>query len=167
MTHTTSGYSAIYYQRLKESNTRTRRPLSLHYTEAVPSGSQDIPDDTVVIDDVAASALEDDLSTSAPGANGYATGNATHLHIQITNNDASEYVQLYAYNYVFKSWAPYSIPVNFGGETAEAVYVIAKWTTINGVRQITVPIHGIDRIAFISDGGTDANYIIKAAVNTF
>ena len=165
--HTTSGYSAIYDQRLKASHARTRRPLSLYYTESVPSGSQDIPDATSVIETCAAGDLEDDFSAPADGANGYATGNASHLHIQINNNDTGEDLTLYAYNYVFKSWAPIYLPLGQNQATTDASFVIATWATISGAKHVTVPIHGIDRIAFVHGSSVDANYIIKAAVSTF
>ena len=159
--------SALYDQRLKASSTRTRRPLSLYYTEAVPSGSQDIPDDTSVIETCLAGDLEDDLSAPEDGANGYATGNASHLHVQINNNDTSENVTLYAYNYVFKSWAPAYLPLGQNQATTDASFVIATWATIDGSKHVTVPIHGIDRIAFVHGSSVDASYIIKAAVSTF
>ena len=159
--------SALYDQRLKASNTRTRRPLSLYYTEAVPSGSQDIPDSTCLVETVLASALEDDLSSVSNGANGYATGNASHLHIQINNNDTSEDLTLYAYNYVFKSWAPLYLPMGQNQATTDASFVAATWATIDGAKHVTVPIYGIDRIAFVHGSSVDANYMIKAAVSTF
>jgi hypothetical protein len=159
--------SALYDQRLKASHARTRRPLSLYYTEAVPSGSQDIPDDTCLVQTHVVGNLEDDLSAPEEGANGYATGNASHLHIQINNNDTGEDLTLYAYNYVFKSWAPMYLPLGQNQATTDASYVIATWATIDGAKYVTVPIHGIDRIAFIEGSSTDANYVIKAAVSTF
>ena len=159
--------SALYDQRLNASHVRTRRPLSLYYTEAVPSGSQDIPAATTVVETVAAGDLDADLAAPEDGANGYATGNASHLHIQINNNDTGEDLTLYAYNYVFKSWAPMYLPLGQNQATTDASYVIATWATIDGTKYVTVPIHGIDRIAFVEGSATDANYIIKAAVSTF
>jgi len=160
--------SALYDQRLKASHVRTRRPLSLYYTEAVPSGSQDIPDDTTVVETVAIADLKLALN-GAPGSgeNGYATGNASHLHLLITNDSTNETVQIFVYNYAWKGWAPLYIPVNFGGATADAAYVAAKWTCLNGTKSVIVPIYGSDRVAFIQTGEPDANYIIKAAVSTF
>ena len=159
--------SALYDQRLKASHTRTRRPLSLYYTEAVPSGSQDIPSETCVVTTCASGDLEDALNAPEAGANGYATGNASHLHIQINNNDTNENLTLYAYNYVFKSWAPIYLPMGQNQATTDASFVAATWATIDGAKHVTVPIYGIDRIAFVHGSSVDSHYMIKAAVSTF
>ena len=116
---------------------------------------------------MAAGDLDADLAAPEDGANGYATGNASHLHIQINNNDTGENLTLYAYNYVFKSWAPIYLPLGQNQATTDASYVIATWATISGAKHVTVPIYGIDRIAFVEGSSTDASYIIKAAVSTF
>jgi len=160
--------SALYDQRLKASHVRTRRPLSLYYTEAVPSGSQDIPNATAVVTGVASGDLVNAL-TAAPGTgkNGYGTGNASHLHLSITHDDADGTLTLYGYNYALKSWGILYIPVgvkNGADTTAELAYVAATFATINGTKLLTVPIHGVDRIAFAVN---EALNFIGAAVNTF
>ena len=159
--------SALYDQRLKASHVRTRRPLSLYYTEAVPSGSQDIPAVTTVVNGVPAAALDADLGAPEAGANGYATGNASHLHLSIKHDDADGTLTLYGYNYVFKKWGILYIPMGQNQATADASFVAATFATINGTKLLTVPIHGMDRIAFIHGSSVDANYMIKAAVSTF
>ena len=167
--------SALYDQRLKASHVRTRRPLSLYYTEAVPSGSQDIPDDTTVVKTYTfvatsgANGSPHDKLIGAPGSgrNGYGTGNASHLHLQIENNDTAETVTVYGYNYVFKKWGILYIPMGQNQATADTSFVAATFATIDGVKQVTIPIHGIDRIAFVEGSSTDASYIIRAAVSTF
>jgi len=156
--------SALYDQRLKASHVRTRRPLSLYYTEAVPSGSQDIPAVTTVVSGVPAAALDADLGAPEGGANGYATGNASHLHLSIEHDDADGTLTLYGYNYVFKKWGILYIPMGQNQATADASFVAATFATINGTKLLTVPIHGMDRIAFVVNEALDA---IAAAVNTF
>ena len=59
------------------------------------------------------------------------------------------------------------LPLGQNQATTDASYVIATWATIDGAKYVTVPIHGVDRIAFVEGSSTDANYIIKAAVSTF
>ena len=159
--------SALYDQNLKATNVRTRRPLSLYYTEAVPSGSQDIPDTTAVVAGNALANLENALNAPEAGANGYGTGNASHLHLSITHDDANGTLTLYGYNYAFKSWGKMYIPVgvkNGADTTAELAYVAATFATIDGTKLLTVPIHGVDRIAFVVNEALDA---ISAAGSTF
>ena len=97
---------------------------------------------------------------------------------------------LYAYNYAFGSWAPLYLPLSFDrgdaaivdpdnalGESAEAAavaagtvndaYAIAEFTSISGKYMVTVPICGIDRIAFVNDGAVDGSFVIRAACSTF
>ena len=162
--HTTSGYSAIYDQRLKASHARTRRPLSLYYTEAVPSGSQDIPDDTTEVAGHAVANLDVDLGAPEDGANGYGTGNASHLHLAITHDDGNGTLTLYAYNYVFKRWGILYLPMGQNQATTDASFVAATFATIDGTKQVTIPIYGVDRVAFVVNEALD---MIQAAVSTF
>ena len=106
--------------------------------------------------------------TGSGGLNGYATGNARYLHIQIENDGTDDTLSLYAYNYAFGKWAQLYIPVGEGA-TAEAAYVVARWATIDGRKMVTVPIHGVDRIAFVfdGDGGDLDDMVVKAALSTF
>ncbi len=137
---------------------RTRRPK--HLSQNAPENKQTATTVTMV------TALADDLDSTTDGANGYSTENQQYLHIQIENNDASETLTLYAYNYAFGAWSILYIPVG-GGATAEATYVAAAFTTINGKKMVTVPIHGIDRIGFVCDSSIDANFVVRAACSSF
>ena len=139
---------------------RTRRPK--HLSQNAPETKQTATTVTMV----EASALADDLDSADAGKNGYSTENQQYLHIQIENDDASETLTLYAYNYAFGAWSILYIPVG-GGATAEATYVAAAFTTINGKKMVTVPIHGIDRIGFVCDSSTDANFVVRAACSSF
>ena len=115
---------------------------------------------------VAAAAPHDALDSTDDGENGYSTENQRFLHILIENNDALETLTLHAYNYAFGKWAPLYIPVG-AGSTATANWVLAQWASVDGKKQIVVPIDGIDRIAFIDDGTHDANFKVFAACSTF
>lgn len=139
---------------------RTRRPK--HLSQSAPGSKQTATTVTMV----QAGHLADDLDSADAGKNGYSTENQQYLHIQIENNDALETLTLYAYNYAFGAWSILYIPVG-GGATAEATYVAAAFTTINGKKMVTVPIHGIDRIAFVCDSSVDANFVVRAACSTF
>ena len=139
---------------------RTRRPK--HLSQNAPGSKQTATTVTMV----EASDLADDLDSADAGKNGYSTENQQYLHIQIENNDASETLTLYAYNYAFGAWSILYIPGG-GGATAEATYVAAAINSIDGKKMVTVPIHGVDRIAFVNDGTVDANFIVRAACSTF
>jgi hypothetical protein len=139
---------------------RTRRPKQLSHD--VPPSKQAATSVTLV----EAGDLANDLDSGDEGKNGYVTENQRFLHIQIENNDALETLTLYAYNYAFGSWSILYIPVG-AGSTAEATYVAAAFTTINGKKMVTVPIHGIDRIAFTCDSSIDASFVVRAACSTF
>ena len=140
---------------------RTRRPKALT-NDTIVSSKQT----ATTITKVEAGDLADDLDSATAGRNGYSTENQQYLHIQIENNDASETLTLYAYNYAFGSWSILYIPVG-GGATTEATYVAAAFTTIDGKKMVTVPIHGIDRIAFTCDSSVDASFVVRAACSTF
>jgi hypothetical protein len=139
---------------------RTRRPKNM--SEDVPVNIQTATQVTTV----AVGALADDLDGSNAGENGYVTENQRFLHIQIENDDTSENLSIFAYNYAFRSWSLLYIPVG-GGTTAEATYVAATFASINGKKMITIPIQGIDRIAFVDDGSHDTNFKVRAACSTF
>ena len=55
---------------------------------------------------------------------------------------------------------------NLEATTTNDVYVEAKWTSIDGKFMVTVPIHGIDRIAFVRDGSLN-DMVVRAACSTF
>ena len=162
------------------TDAKTGQPIfghhaSLHSRNRRPFG---LTDDRKVGDIQA-----DDLNDGTAAENGYATGNARYLHLQIENNDTSENLALWAYNYAFGSWAqlylPHGSPANNVGDISEdsvetqaagttnLAWVPALWTTIDGAFMVTVPIHGIDRIGFVHGSSVDANYIIRAATSTF
>lgn len=143
---------------------RTRRPKNLFNDDAVLT-KQTATSVTVV----AAGNLNDNLNDTAAGENGYSTENQRFLHLQIENDGTDDTVTLYAYNYAFGAWAIMYIPVgvkNGADTTAETAYVAATFTTINGKKMLTIPIQGIDRIAFVHDGSLN-DMVVRAACSTF
>ena len=83
------------------------------------------------------------------------------------NDGTDDTLTLYAYNYAFGAWARLFINIGVGDtETAQAAYVQALWTTVNGKKIFTVPILGIDRIAFVHDG-TLNDMVVRAACSSF
>jgi hypothetical protein len=150
---------------------RTRSPKALGAN--VPTVTR--PATAAVVTTVAASDLSDTLTGTNAGENGYVTENQRFLHIQIENNDDAETLAVYVYNYAFQKWAQLYLPhgskvqadTNLEANTTNDRYVTASWNSINGKFLVTIPIHGIDRVAFVDDGTHDANFIVKAACSTF
>ena len=149
---------------------RTRGPKVLE--EKIPP--QTAVQTPVVTATTAVGNLADDLSSGTVGRNGYSTENQRFLHIQIENDGTDDTLQLYAYNYAFGSWAQLYLPhgtkvqadTDLEATETNDVYVKAQWTTINGKFMVTIPIHGIDRIAFVHDG-TLNDMVVRAACSTF
>ena len=150
-------------------HSRNRRPLALQNDNVVASKQT-----ATTVTPVAAGVLNDSLNDTTAGENGYATGNARYLHLQIENNGTDDTLALYAYNYAFGAWAKLYLPhgtkvqadTNLEATTTNDVYVEATWTTINGKFMVIVPIHGVDRIAFVHDGSLN-DMVVRAACSTF
>jgi len=135
-------------------------------TEDVPASRQS----AVTVTTVTSGNLSNGLSGSNAGENGYVTENQRFLHVQIQNNDANETLTLYAYNYAFARWGKFYIPVGVkdsADTTAELAYVPATFSSIDGTKQVVVPLQGIDRVAFVDDGSHDVHLIVRAACSTF
>jgi hypothetical protein len=143
---------------------RTRRPK--HMVEDVPASKQT----AITVTTVAAGDLSDALTGTNAGENGYVTENQRFLHLQIENNDTAETIKIYGYNYAFGSWAQLYLPVGVkdsADTTAELAYVAATFSSISGKKMLTIPLRGVDRVAFVDDGTHDANLIVRAAMSTF
>jgi len=148
---------------------KTRRPKALKRDGAIAA-----KETASNVTCVAVGALNDDLDDTTAGENGYSTENQRFLHIQIENDGVDDTLQLYAYNYAFGSWSQLYLPhgtkaqadTNLEATTTNDVYVAAKWTTISGKFMVTIPIHGIDRIAFVHDG-TLNDMVVRAACSSF
>ena len=147
---------------------RTRRPKALEDNSAVATKQT-----ATSVTCVAVAHLADNLDSADAGKNGYVTENQRFLHIQIENDGTDDTLQLFAYNYAFGAWAALYLPhgISLDGSGADTsvtndAYVEAKWTTVNGKFMVTIPIHGIDRIAFVHDG-TLNDMVVRAACSTF
>ena len=145
---------------------RTKGPKKLN--EELPLDKQGAS----TVTPVAAAALNNQLSGSAAGTNGYATQNQKYLHLQIENNGTDDTLELYGYNYAFNSWAKFYLPLGIsldgsGADTSVVndAYIETKWTTISGSFMVTVPINGVDRVAFVHDG-TLNDMVVRAACST-
>ena len=143
---------------------RTRRPKQM--VEDVPPSKQT----AITVTTVAAGDLSDDLTGTNSGENGYITENQRFLHLQIEDDASDELIKIYGYNYAFGAWAQLYIPVgvkNGGDTTAQDAYVPAQFKGINGKKMLTIPLVGVDRVAFVDDGTHDANLVVRAAMSTF
>ena len=148
---------------------RTRRPKALKRDGAISS-----KETASAVTVIAAGDLNDDLNDASAGQNGYSTENQRFLHIQIENDGTDDTLKLYAYNYAFGSWSQLYLPYGTKAQadtaleatTTNDVWVEAKWTTISGKFMVTIPVNGIDRIAFVHDGGLN-DMVVRAAGSTF
>lgn len=142
---------------------RTRRPKQM--VEDVPASRQA----ATSVTPVAVAALSNTLAGTNAGENGYITENQRFLHLQIEAGGTGDTVSVYGYNYAFGAWAVLYIPVGTNGSTAttaELAYVEAKFTTITGKKMVTIPLRGVDRVAFVHDG-TLGDMVLRAAMSTF
>ena len=150
-------------------HTRNRRPFALSDNRPVANKQT-----ATSVTTIAVANLNDSLNDATLAENGYATGNARYVHLQIENDGTGDTLELYAYNYAFGSWAKLYLPhgskvqadTNLEANATNDRYVEAKWTTIDGKFMVTIPIHGVDRIAFVNDG-TLGNMVVRAACSTF
>jgi len=160
---TTSGFHT------HQSWGRTRRPKALKRDGAVANKETASAVTTIAVGDLA-----DGIDSADAGKNGYSTENQRFLHIQIENDGTDDTLKLYAYNYAFGTWSQLYLPLGRPAQadtaleavTVNDVYVEAKWTTISGKFMVTVPLRGIDRIAFVHDG-TLNDMVVRAAGSTF
>ena len=144
---------------------RTRRPKAIFNDDAVLSKQTAT---TVTV--VTAASLNDDITDTTAGENGYSTENQRYLHLQITGDDDDSYnVFVYGYNYAFGSWAKLYVPVR--GTTAENSWKIAQIPTIDdasgGPRQVIIDIAGIDRVALVAGSGNISKITARMACSTF
>ena len=72
---------------------------------------------------------------------------------------------IYAYNRCFGRWGKFRIPITKpGASTAASMYVAASFTgTASKTEYVVIPIHGIDRVAFV---GTANDMKLYAAGST-
>ena len=152
---------AHYYS----SRGRTRQPKNIVISKHNDGVSGFKADGKVSIV-AAANLLAEDLNSPQDGANGYDTQNQDYLHLALSQSTAAaRTVDIYAYNRQFGTWGQLKIPINYTGATLDAVYVEAQVISDNSsVKYLVLPIHGIDRVAFV--GGTVTGLHLYAAGST-
>tara|TARA_R100000664_G_scaffold32772_1_gene48263 strand:+ start:473 stop:967 length:495 start_codon:yes stop_codon:yes gene_type:complete len=149
---------------------RTRRPKEL-WNDSVVSNKQAATTVTVVV----STALNDDITDTTSGENGYSTENQRYLHLQLTGDDDDSYdVTIYGYNYAFGAWAKlYTLcrGAPAANPTVETSYDPALYSTMDsatgGPKQFTIEIAGIDRIALTADTNDIAKITARMACSTF
>ena len=131
------------------SRGRTRQPKNL----SLPiHGSVSLAKLNGAITIVAASgSLNETIDDTTLAENGYDTQNQDYLHICMSQSTAvARTVSIYAYNRCFGTWGKLKIPVS-NATTLNGMYVDADIVSEASITtQFVIPIHGIDRIAFIS-----------------
>tara|TARA_R110002126_G_scaffold113696_3_gene252251 strand:- start:424 stop:891 length:468 start_codon:yes stop_codon:yes gene_type:complete len=146
------------------SRGRTRQPKNLalptHQSQAIALASGSV---TFV---AAETDLDDELDHATAARNGYDTQNQNHLHLMLrTTGSSAGSVTVYAYNRCFGKWGKLRIPITApAAATAAAMYIPATFVgTASKTEYVIVPIHGIDRVAFV---GTANDLIVYAAGST-
>ena len=103
-------------------------------------------------------------------SNGYPTGNQQYMHIMADAAGDGDAFQIWAYSYAFGAWSQLQIPV--ANTAVNTHYVPALITVAAAATPVyhVIPIHGIDRVAFVSGDAADWNGVggsVKIAFNSF
>ena len=131
------------------SRGRTRQPknlaLPIHGSVTLAKANGAI---TIV---AAATSLNETIDDATLAENGYDTQNQDYLHICMSQSTAdARTVSIYAYNRCFGTWGILKIPVS-NAATLDGMYVNADIVSdASATTQFVIPIHGIDRVAFVS-----------------
>jgi len=104
----------------------------------------------------AATDLNETINDATVAENGYDTQNQDYLHIcMVQDSAAARTVSIYAYNRCFGTWGRLKIPVS-NATTLDGMYVNADIVSdASATTQFVIPIHGIDRVAFVSATADD------------
>jgi len=135
---------------------RTRRPKTLANRDHTVA-TKETP-----VEVVAVTALNDALTDTVAGENGYATENQRYLHVYVADpvGSAADSIQIYGYNYAFGKWAPI---LEEDGDGTRSI-MTATCGGSGAARHYIFDIAGIDRVGFVS---ADAPSDIFAACTTF
>lgn len=153
-------------QHIYSSRGRTRQPKNIAkpYHESVANAKANGSVGIVAL----ASSLNETIDDSTVAENGYDTQNQDYLHICMRQTTAAaRTVSIYAYNRCFGTWGRLKIPLAMGGgtPTLDGSYVNADIVSVaSATTQFVIPIHGIDRIAFVSS--SSAGLVLYAACST-
>ncbi len=149
-------------QHIYSSRGRTRQPKNLAkpYHESVANAKAN--GNVAMV--TASTDLSETLVGTAAGTNGYDTQNQDFLHLCMSQGSGSRNIDIYAYNRCFGTWGLLKVPVS-NAASLDAMYVNARiQSDANAVTYVTIPIHGIDRVAFVC--GTQTNLTLYAAGST-
>jgi hypothetical protein len=153
------------------SRGRTRQPKNLALEHHEGTTLQPIPfahfRESGSIEIVSsATLLSELLNSSTDGANGYDTQNQLYLHLCLSQSTAvSRDVTLYGYNRQFGTWGKMKQKIvsiratgtGSAGSFMESYVDLTVSSEASTVTYLTVPVEGIDRVAFVSSaaGGLD------------
>jgi hypothetical protein len=113
------------------------------------------------------SSLDNDLTSSVAGRNGYDTENQRFLHICVsTTESVGAVIDVYAYNRQFGIWGQLKAPIrnnqaNFYDSMINVQVSGSPYTT----HYVSFPINGVDRVAFVSSNHQDV--VLYVAGSTF
>jgi len=143
--------------RTKQPKSLTKKHVDPNRVPAVPAVHFRASGSVTIVD--AASSLSGNLDSTLDGFNGYSTENQKYLHLCLQTTGAmGSIVDVYAYNNQFGKWGELRIPIkqnasNFDG----ALLPLALSGSPSSTFYVTVPIEGIDRVAFV---GTNADRVV-------
>lgn len=135
------------------SRGRTRQPKNLALPTHVSVANAKANGNVAIV--AAATDLNETISDATVAENGYDTQNQDYLHICMAQSTAAaRTVSIYAYNRCFGTWGRLKIPLAMGGgtPTLDGTYINADIVSdASTTTQFIIPIHGIDRVAFVSN----------------
>ena len=113
--------------------------------------------------------LDNNLTSSVSGRNGYNTENQMYLHLCLSQSTAaSRNVTLYGYNRQFGTWGKLkfrSSSVSGSANSFMESYVdLTVSSESEAVIYLTVPVEGVDRVGFVS--GTTTGLTLYVAGST-
>tara|TARA_Y100000593_G_scaffold91257_1_gene179576 strand:- start:448 stop:933 length:486 start_codon:yes stop_codon:yes gene_type:complete len=111
--------------------------------------------------------LSDTLASTTAGQNGYDTQNQQYLHLCVhTTGAEGAVVDVYAYNNQFGLWGELKVPLKQDTSSFDSTLVpIAVSGSPNSVYYTSLPINGVDRVAFVCSDTKDV--VLYVAGSTF
>ena len=132
---------------------------SITYAHFRESGSVDVVS--------AATALDNDLTSSIAGNIGYDTENQQFLHLAVrtTGSDGAE-INVYGYNRQFGVWGQLKTPLRQDQANFKDTLIDVQVSgSPNTTYYLTIPINGVDRVGFVCSDVKDV--VLYVAGSTF
>ena len=154
------------------SRGRTKQPKSFTIQHVNPNAGSGVgavhfrASGSVTIVDLSSS-LSGNLDSTDEGHNGYITENQKYLHLCLeTTGPMGTIVDVYAYNNQFGKWGELRLPIKQNASSFDGAQIaVALSGSPSSTFYVTVPILGVDRVAFVGD---DADRVIlHVAGSTF